>query len=215
MTALYISRLHFPITALGPGDRIGLWVQGCSIRCPGCISADTWAAKKGRTSVTAVRETMTGWIAKADGITISGGEPLDQARALEELLQQIRPQFAGDVLLFTGYPTDKTLAHPLIKTGFIDAVVPEPFDRAASQTLALRGGDNQPLVPLTALGRKRYANLIDAPPDRRLDVMFDETGVWFAGIPAPGDFARLEANLAANGHRITTSADRNRPFDSG
>ena len=38
-----ISRLHFPVTTLGPGHRIGIWFQGCSIRCEGCLSMDTWA----------------------------------------------------------------------------------------------------------------------------------------------------------------------------
>ncbi|MCT5046402.1 radical SAM protein, partial [Pseudomonas aeruginosa] len=27
---------------MGTGRRLGIWFQGCSIRCPGCISADTW-----------------------------------------------------------------------------------------------------------------------------------------------------------------------------
>ena len=41
MTMLALSRMHFPVTTLGPGNRIGIWVQGCTIRCPGCVSADT------------------------------------------------------------------------------------------------------------------------------------------------------------------------------
>lgn len=39
---MILSRLHFPVTTLGPGRRIGVWFQGCSIRCAGCISRDTW-----------------------------------------------------------------------------------------------------------------------------------------------------------------------------
>ena len=38
-----LNRVHFPVTALGPGRRVGIWLQGCSIRCPGCMSLDTWA----------------------------------------------------------------------------------------------------------------------------------------------------------------------------
>ena len=41
-----LSRVHFPVTTLGPGQRLGLWFQGCSIRCAGCISADTWGPGK-------------------------------------------------------------------------------------------------------------------------------------------------------------------------
>ncbi len=37
-----LNKAHWPVTVLGPGRRIGLWVQGCSIHCPGCVSQDTW-----------------------------------------------------------------------------------------------------------------------------------------------------------------------------
>ncbi|HZI36693.1 MAG TPA: 4Fe-4S cluster-binding domain-containing protein, partial [Acidimicrobiia bacterium] len=29
--------------AEGPGRRAALWVQGCSIRCPGCFNPHSWA----------------------------------------------------------------------------------------------------------------------------------------------------------------------------
>ena len=48
---LYLSRIHFPVTTLGPGRRIGIWFQGCSIRCKGCVSADTWGTGKGGVSI--------------------------------------------------------------------------------------------------------------------------------------------------------------------
>lgn len=44
---LYLSRIHFPVTTLGPGNRIGIWFQGCSIQCQGCVSVDTWGTGKG------------------------------------------------------------------------------------------------------------------------------------------------------------------------
>ena len=39
-----VNRLHWPVTVLGPGRRVGIWMQGCSIGCPGCVSRDTWPA---------------------------------------------------------------------------------------------------------------------------------------------------------------------------
>ena len=89
MTAsIALSRIHFPVTTLGPGRRIGIWFQGCSIRCPGCISMDTWAPGRGITTIDEVVSAIAQWIPTADGITISGGEPFDQPVALIELLER-------------------------------------------------------------------------------------------------------------------------------
>ncbi len=41
---ILLNKAHFPVTVLGPGRRIGIWLQGCSIGCAGCISQDTWEA---------------------------------------------------------------------------------------------------------------------------------------------------------------------------
>ena len=43
-----INKAHYPVTVLGPGQRIGIWFQGCRIHCPGCVSQDTWAADPGK-----------------------------------------------------------------------------------------------------------------------------------------------------------------------
>jgi anaerobic ribonucleoside-triphosphate reductase activating protein len=70
--------MHFPVTTLGPGRRVGVWLQGCSIRCQGCISVDTWIKDRGITTVDEVVTALQLWLSRADGITVSGGEPFDQ-----------------------------------------------------------------------------------------------------------------------------------------
>src|SRR4051794_30769668 len=108
MTAnIALSRIHFPLTTLGPGRRIGIWLQGCSIRCPGCISLDTWAKGRGATTVDAVLDSVRPWLAAADGITVSGGEPFDQEAALEALLHGLRARTSADILVFSGYPLER------------------------------------------------------------------------------------------------------------
>ena len=95
---LSLSKLHFPITALGPGRRIGLWLQGCSIRCSGCMSRDTWEFSDESHRVEVLLERVTPWLAEADGITISGGEPFDQPEGLLSFLVGLRERFRGDIL---------------------------------------------------------------------------------------------------------------------
>lgn len=210
MIQLHLSRLHFPMTALGPGRRIGIWFQGCSIRCPGCISADTWAEGKGSTTVVAVLDQLAEWLVEADGVTISGGEPFDQSEALVELLRGLRRTFEGDILVYSGHAREAI--EPILEqaTGLIDALISDPFRLEATDRLPLRGSDNQRLHRLTSLGLERYAAFIQPRDDTpALDAMFDEEGtVWFAGIPRRGDFQRLRNILEVAGHRVATSEDR-------
>lgn len=208
---LYLSRLHFPITALGPGRRVGVWFQGCSIRCPGCISADTWAFGRGATTVGATLEAMHAWLNVADGVTISGGEPFDQPDALFDLLRAVRSRFFGDILVYTGHAFEAVSPFIARAPGLIDALITDPYDASASQTLALRGSDNQRLHCLSNLGFERFRELRERGFDEELllDVMFDERGTaWFAGIPKRGDFGLLKQNLGLEGHEAVTSEDK-------
>ena len=204
-----ISRIHFPVTTLGPGRRLGVWFQGCSIRCPGCVSVDTWDAGIGQVGLDQLLTTVALHADKADGLTVSGGEPFDQPDALAGLLREWRGLSERSALVFTG--REMTDIAPWLERnpGLVDAVMTGPFRSDLPQTLALRGSDNQRLHTLTPPGAEISA--FDRPADgsdRRLDVMFDEDGdAWMAGIPARGDLARLRRALAAAGHRAATSAE--------
>jgi len=204
VTAIALSRLHYPVTALGPGRRVGIWFQGCSIRCPGCISVDTWATGRGGTTVAAVLDAVSPWLVDADGITISGGEPFDQPEALTALLHGLRSRSAGDILVYSGYPFDSL--QPQLDSGdsLIDALISGPLRIDQPQTLALRGSDNQTLHHLTPLGRQRHSDQALERP--HLDLMFDADGsAWFAGIPRRGDLNRLRQLAVADGHRMSVS----------
>ena len=39
---ILVNKAHYPVSVLGHGKRIGIWLQGCSIRCRSCCSLDTW-----------------------------------------------------------------------------------------------------------------------------------------------------------------------------
>src|SRR4051812_39296619 len=124
-TPLAISRLHFPVRTLGPGLRVGIWFQGCSIRCPGCVSMDTWDSRRGGTTVEAVLDAVTPWLPAADGITVSGGEPFDQPEALRVLLSALRERHCGDCLVYSGYPIEELKLDSFV--GLIDALIADPL----------------------------------------------------------------------------------------
>src|SRR6185295_13450965 len=141
MTSIAISRLHFPVTTLGPGRRLGIWFQGCSIRCPGCISADTWAADRGGLELAELFGQIEGWLEQAEGITISGGEPFDQAGALGALLRGLRERMPADILVYSGYAFERLERPVAALEGLIDALITDPFVHDAPQRLPIRGSD--------------------------------------------------------------------------
>ncbi|ETI64277.1 radical SAM protein [Sphingobium sp. C100] len=202
-----LSRLHFPVTSLGTGRRIGLWFQGCSIRCPGCISVDTWEQGVGLVPIADVVARISALAGEADGLTISGGEPFEQPEALAAILAAWRGVSKRSVLVFTGREMHEVEAWLAINPGLVDAIITGPFRSDLAQTVALRGSDNQKLHVLSPLGRE--LRIFDRPlgdGDRRLDIMFDEDGdAWVAGIPARGDIGRLRRALASSGHHAITS----------
>ncbi len=210
MTAISISRIHFPVTTLGPGPRIGIWFQGCSLRCAGCISVDTWARLPPNTTVKEVLAVCDEYYQSAEGVTISGGEPFEQPEALLELSARLRERLPSqaDILVYSGKTEAEILPSVHKFPGVIDALISEPYLVAVNQTKPLMGSDNQRLHLLTPLGQRRYQayQRLRTPEDDRLDIDFDTSGtVWIAGIPRRGDLERLRSLLAQQGTTIQTS----------
>ena len=209
---LSLSRLHFPITTLGPGQRIGIWTQGCSIHCECCMSRDTWKFTRVGEAVHDVMEHIQPWLGAADGITISGGEPFDQAEALVAFLRMLRTRFDGDVLVYSGYSFEDLRTRHAAALSYIDVLISEPFIAAKATALPLRGSDNQRFCFLTPLGRSRFeviANARTPVSAPALDAIVTAEGeFWLAGIPHPGDLQRLDEILRRAGVRIATSAGR-------
>jgi anaerobic ribonucleoside-triphosphate reductase activating protein len=210
--SLAMNRVHFPVTTLGYGRRVALWTQGCSIRCPGCVSRDTWTATPGQNIP--LKEVISGvkpWLVRADGLTISGGEPFDQPGALAALLTLARPFCSGDILVYTGFSWDRIENDFREIIRLTDAVVSEPYRPRSGATLVWRGSDNQQFHLLTPLAEARYGPDINRrpwPDHRRLDVFMDDGQVWLAGIPRPSDMRRVRTLLRRRGFHSRGSDQR-------
>lgn len=208
-TTIELNKAHYPVTTLGPGRRIGLWLQGCTIHCKGCVSMDTWPRDKGRALPVS---DLVAWcrnqaIDGLDGITISGGEPFDQPAALAALLKGLlrwRQQsgIGFDILCYSGYPlrTLQTRHAALLK--LIDALIPEPYVDGLPLGKLWRGSLNQLLVPLSALGQERYTGYVERSVEdegKRIQMTVENGRIWMIGIPARGDMAQVEALCASRG----------------
>ncbi|GAB1392093.1 4Fe-4S cluster-binding domain-containing protein [Rhodocyclaceae bacterium] len=167
------------------------------------MSQDTWPADPARAMPV---KTLLDWCRKVaadgfDGITISGGEPFDQPKALGQLLDGLSAwrtaaELDFDLLCYSGHPL-KTLEKQHAKLlAKLDAVIPEPYADGRPLGHLWRGSDNQTLVPLSARGKTRYADFCAAPQasdEKRMQVALENGKLWLIGIPHRGDMVALEA----------------------
>lgn len=86
----------------GPGLRLTVFTQGCPHHCPGCHNPQTHDPAGGR------EETTTALLARytadplLDGLTISGGEPMEQAAECAALAEAVHA-LGGNVWVYTGW----------------------------------------------------------------------------------------------------------------
>jgi anaerobic ribonucleoside-triphosphate reductase activating protein len=148
---LNVSSYCQPVTTLGPGKRFALWVQGCPFTCSGCISPDYIPFKDANWLTV---DSLANYIAAIDGIegiTLSGGEPFAQARALALLvkkLRDLRPDL--NFICFTGYSIEALKSkHQKELLGLLDLVITELFVEELNSEYGLRGSDNQKFIFLS------------------------------------------------------------------
>lgn len=108
---MFIRRILYPVTTLGPHNRIVVWTQGCTKHCEKCENPDLWELPPDSSDELSVHEIATLLINCAQtqqvrSITFSGGDPLEQAADLFDLLSLIRPYYQ-DILIYTGYTYDE------------------------------------------------------------------------------------------------------------
>ena len=207
-----INKAHYPVTVLGPGIRLGIWLQGCSIGCKECVSQDTWARDPGRDMTVAQ---LMSWCkqtanAQLEGITISGGEPFDQPDALNALLDALRQwrtrsKMDFDILCYSGYPYATLQKRHVKILRKLDALIPEPYVDAKPLSHVWRGSSNQTLQLLSSRGQQKYAPYVAATADqhnKRIQTMLDGDTMWYVGIPARGDMAALEESCNSRGVKL-------------
>lgn len=160
-------RLHrlLPLSyANGPGARAVVWTQGCSRRCRGCFNPETHDPSGGRDVDASMLADSLLAMRDIEGVTLSGGEPLDQPEAVRELLARLREASGLSVVLMTGYGLAAARAIPerAAVLELVDVVLAGPYDDTAP-----RAGDPwRPAHKEVAFLTDRYtpADFDDVPP---------------------------------------------------
>jgi len=174
----------------GPGERAVVWFQGCDLRCRGCFNPASHPFDRARDKGV---EEVAEWVLACQGIeglTLSGGEPFQQAGDLRHLCEYIklrRPDFSIGV--FSGYTLQELLCgrwHWQVadKDGWIKG------DPALFMAI-------KQLLDFGVFGRFRR---IMACTDQPLCGSRNQEVVFFSNRYAPGD-------LMPQGYEVTISGD--------
>lgn len=147
----------------GEGIRSVIWFQGCSHNCFGCHNPETHDFKGGiEVSLDEVKEQIDN-LEYQNGVTFSGGDPMMQIEALEELARYIKEK-GMNVWVYTGYTFEqvlemsKTNEHYLNALKNIDVLVDGPFImKQKSFDVMFRGSSNQRIIDVAKSLKKGSA----------------------------------------------------------
>jgi anaerobic ribonucleoside-triphosphate reductase activating protein len=95
--------------AEGPGRRLALWVQGCTIRCPGCCNPEMFTKVGGNEmTIDAVLARLDAAVHSGvgvlgvEGVSILGGEPFEQAAGVAAFARGVKARGLS-VMVYSGY----------------------------------------------------------------------------------------------------------------
>lgn len=136
----------------GPGMRLAVFFQGCPHHCVGCHNPESQVFED--KEFLTPEAIMFHWTPITTGLTISGGEPFAQPKALLELVKYARQEGVEDIWVWSGWTYEELLeAVPLAKEilEYCDVLVDGPFVEELRDTVnsKWRGSTNQRLVDLS------------------------------------------------------------------
>ena len=194
------------LDTLGPGKRAVVWVQGCSVHCNGCMVPETWRHAGGTLHEPAVlANELINKTPDLDGITVSGGEPTEQALAVAEFLTVFR-ECGKNTWVYSGYTLEQLVKRSDDATdrllSLTDVLVDGPYMPAEAGAFSWRGSANQHILRLSD---RIPADLLTSEGAGRIEVRLDNAGgLVFLGIPPPGFLDTFRSRLEQNGIQLQT-----------
>lgn len=151
----------------GEGIRSVIWTQGCIHNCPGCHNPSTHSFEEGYLLETEEIKEKIKDLESQDGITFSGGDPMEQAEACADIAKYCQ-ELGLNVWCYTGY-TFEELLEKMKKNKFvkeflknIDVLVDGRFIlKEKSYDVIFRGSKNQRLIDVKKSMKAKKAILIE------------------------------------------------------
>ncbi len=195
------------------GNRMGVWTQGCSLpKCPGCASMHARPQNGGREiNIGQLLGLVSAQAIPPSGLTISGGEPTDQAPEVEAFIKAFRDLFPkAEVVLYTGLCWQEFSGRFPVLAGLADVIVAGPYVRTLPAT-PLAGSANQEVMLLTPLARRLYEGWRNWPM-HRMQVGNGKAGdLVTVGIPHTLRMTRAAAMIGATGVTWDMNEEAERP----
>lgn len=198
-TTLRIAKTLVSTAVNGPGRRFVVWVQGCHLGCPGCFNPELWKETKGAEIAVEELAAQIESTLGIEGVTFSGGEPLQQAAGLLALVEILRPLGLG-FLCYTGHVYEQILQDKapdiLALLERLDILVDGPFEQDQKASLMWRGSRNQRVIFLT----ERYAALaplVTREGQQEVELTVGADGVNITGIFDMALWKRLKGKIAS------------------
>ena len=202
---LYVNHISYPVTNLGPGKRLVLWLEGCPLNCNGCMASSMkYQRNEHKRTIEEVMLEIKIGSGNLDGITISGGEPFFQAVALLKLVQQIRESTSLDIMIYSGYKIEElTVMGDAVRSILdqIDILVDGRFEEQSSNVKLWRGSDNQRFIILSERAKKNI-HFVDAEYEKNRELYYEMSAnnqLRIIGIPERGFLKDIEKKLRDKG----------------
>lgn len=198
MYPLTIARKKAVCKVLGPGDRNVIWFHGCSRCCPNCI-ASTMNKTADYEQLSPAE--LADWVqsnAGIEGITLSGGEPLQQPiEKLTEFLTLVTRNTNLSVLCYTGYLFEDILADKKYNAvlPLIDVLIDGEYRQEEDFGQRWRGSANQRFHFLTDRYRNQQEEWNNAF-EQQIEIELDINGkLLISGVPSKDFIKNLSEHL--------------------
>ena len=152
---MYYAQIRKYDTANGPNIRSSLFVSGCTHKCEGCFNEDYRNFRYGNEWTPDICDEFIEMIKdpQIKGVTIIGGEPMDQIQDddLLNLVKRIKEETGKNIWIYSGYTYEQILQHEKRKEilSFCDALVDGLFVlELKNLKLKFRGSSNQRIIDI-------------------------------------------------------------------
>lgn len=133
----------------GLGVRVSIFFTGCHFHCKNCFNSKLWDFNSGKIFDLKAKDILFNYLSNKHikGLSILGGEPLDQGKELLELLKEVKINFPNkNIWLWTGYKIINGDLNEIQKEilSYCDFIVDGQFkEELKNSRLLFRGSSNQ------------------------------------------------------------------------